>query len=290
MFEQLGLIGCGLMGGSFALAARRAGVVKRVTGFSKSPESCERARQLGVIDVAASSAQEAAAGSDLVLLAIPVAASETTFAAIRAQVTPQTLVLDVGSTKRDVVDAARRALRMNAGNFVPSHPITGREVAGVENADPDLYEGKQVILTPIKRTLPEKVEQASALWQALGCRVTQMTPQAHDAAFAAVSHLPHLIAFALINSLMHQSHGKDYLGLAGPGFRDFSRIAAADPHMWRDVLIANREEIAEQSRRFKDALSRLEKAIAASDGDVLERLITQASHTRATLRLTSGAR
>ena len=289
MFEQLGLIGCGLMGGSFALAAKRAGLVRRVVGYSKSPSTTERARQLGVIDVEAPSALQAVSGSDLVLLAVPVAATETTFKSIRHLLTPEMLVVDVGSTKRDVVDAARRALKGAVGNFVPCHPITGREVSGVENADVELYKGKPVILTPIERTLTKKIDQAEAMWQALGCRVSRMSPESHDAAFAAVSHLPHLIAFALMMSIAGQPRGKEYLSLAGPGFRDFSRIAASDPHMWRDVLIANREELAEQMRHFQQALAQFEQLIAASQADALEQLITQASHARATWRLTPGA-
>ncbi len=287
MFEQLGLIGCGLMGGSFALALKRAGLVKRVVGYSKSPSTTERARQMGVIDVEAPSALLAVSGADIVLLAVPVSATEATFKAIRHLITPNTLVMDVGSTKRDVVDAARRILRDNVGSFVPAHPITGKEVSGVEHADADLYNGKQVILTPIERTLTAQLNKAASVWTALGCHVVQMSPQAHDAAYAAVSHLPHLIAFSLINSITNQPHGADYMSLAGPGFRDFTRIAASDPKMWRDVLIANREELLAQSKIFQQTLQSLEKLILNGDGDALEQLIEQASHKRATWRISS---
>ena len=287
MFEQLGLIGCGLMGGSFALALKRAGLVKRVVGYSKSPSTTERARQMGVIDVEAPSALLAVSGADIVLLAVPVSATEATFKAIRHLVNPNTLIMDVGSTKRDVVDAARRVLRDNVGCFVPAHPLTGKEVSGVEHADADLYSGKQVILTPIERTFTVQLQKAVDVWSALGCNVVKMSPQAHDAAYAAVSHLPHLIAFALINSISGQDHGKDYMSLAGPGFRDFSRIAASDPKMWRDILIANREELLAQSKIFQQTLQSLEKLIGASNGDALEQLIEQASHTRANWRIAS---
>jgi prephenate dehydrogenase len=287
MFEQLGLIGCGLMGGSFALALKRAGLVKRVVGYSKSPSTTERARQMGVIDVAAPSALLAVSGADIVLLAIPVSATEATFKAIRHLVGPNTLIMDVGSTKRDVVDAARRVLRDNIGSFVPCHPIAGKEVSGVEYADADLYSGKQVILTPIERTFTVQLQKASDVWTALGSHVVQMSPQAHDAAYAAVSHLPHLIAFALINGIAGQDHGKDYMALAGPGFRDFTRIAASDPKMWRDILIANREELLEQSRIFQQTLKSLEQLISSSSADALENLIEQASETRANWRITS---
>ncbi|MFN4005079.1 MAG: prephenate dehydrogenase [Hylemonella sp.] len=281
MFEQLGLIGCGLMGGSFALALKRAGLVKRVVGYSKSPSTTERARQLGVIDVEAPSALLAVSGADIVLIAVPVAATEATFKAIKHLVTPQMLVMDVGSTKRDVVDAARRALREQVGSFVPAHPIAGKEVAGVDHADPDLYAGKQIILTPIERTHPTQLQLAIDVWSALGCHVTRMTPEAHDAAFAAVSHLPHLIAFALMNAITGQPQGRDFLSLAGPGFRDFTRIAASDPQVWRDILMSNREELLAQSRIFQRNLQALELMISNGNGEALEELIAQASAARA---------
>jgi len=285
MFEQLGIIGCGLMGGSFALALKRAGLVKRVVGYSKSPSTTERARQMGVIDVEAPSALLAVSGADIVLIAVPVAATEATFKAIKHLVTPQMLVMDVGSTKRDVIDAGRRALREQIGSFVPAHPIAGKEVSGVEHADADLYTGKQVILTPIERTLTVQLQKAIDVWTALGCRVVQMSPESHDAAFAAVSHLPHLISFALMNAISGQPQGKDYLSLAGPGFRDFTRIAASDPKMWRDILLSNREELLAQSKIFQRNLQALEVMISSGNSEALEGLLEQASLTRAHWRM-----
>lgn len=290
MFNQLGVIGCGLMGGSFALALKRAGLVQRVVGYSKSPSTVERARRLGVIDIAAESALLAVSGSDIVLISVPVAASDATFKAIRHMVEPGTLFMDVGSTKRDVVDVARRVLRERIGSFVPAHPIAGKEVAGVEHADAQLYQGKQVILTPLAQTDPVMVQKATDVWAAIGCQVLRMTPENHDAAFAAVSHLPHLLAFALMNSITGQPEGKDYLSMAGPGFRDFSRIAAADPQMWRDVLIANREELARQTEQFQLALAEFQHLIVNGQADELERLINRASHARANWRVSPGAR
>ena len=286
-FEQLGLIGCGLMGGSFALALKKAGLVKRVVGYSKSPSTTEKARQMGVIDVEAPSALLAASGSDLVLLAVPVAATESSLRAIKHLVTPNMLIMDVGSTKRDVIEAARRSLREQVGNFVAAHPITGREVSGVEHADAGLYSGRQVILTPIERTLTARLKQAHDLWAALGCHVLKMSPEAHDSAFAAVSHLPHLLAFALMNAITAQEQGSDFLALAGPGFRDFTRIAASDPPMWRDILMANREEMLAQSRQFRLALDQMEQFMAQGDAEGLERLIRQASDARAHWRMGS---
>ncbi|WP_296445448.1 prephenate dehydrogenase [Rhodoferax sp. UBA5149] len=281
MFEQLAIIGCGLMGGSFALALKRAGLVKRVVGYSKSPSTTERARQMGVIDVEAPSALLAVSGADIVLIAVPVAATEATFKAIKHLVTPQMLIMDVGSTKRDVIDAGRRALREQIGSFVPAHPIAGKEVSGVEHADADLYSGKQVILTPIERTLTIQLQKAVDVWTALGCRVLKMSPESHDAAFAAVSHLPHLISFALMNAIAGQPQGKDYLSLAGPGFRDFTRIAASDAKVWRDIMMSNREELLAQSKIFQRNLHALELMISSGNSEALEDLIEQASLTRA---------
>ena len=285
MFEQLGLIGCGLMGGSFALALKRAGLVKRVVGYSNSPSTTARARQMGVIDVEAPSALLAVSGADIVLLAVPVAATEATLKAIKHLVSKDMLIMDVGSTKRDVVDASRRVLREHVGSFVPCHPITGKEVSGVEHADADLYGGRQVILTPIERTQVVQLNKATALWEALGCNVLKMSPEAHDAAFAAVSHLPHLISFALMNSITSQAQGKDFLSLAGPGFRDFTRIAASDPKMWRDVLMANRQELLAQAEVFRRSLQALETMIDKGNAEALESLIEHASQTRAHWRM-----
>ncbi len=285
MFEQLGLIGCGLMGGSFALALKRAGLVQRVVGYSKSPSTTDRARQLGVIDVEAPSALLAVAGADIVLLAVPVSATEATLKAIKHLITPQMLVMDVGSTKADVVMAAERALRDKVGSFVPAHPITGREVSGVEHAEADLYTGRQVILTPTERTLTAQLQRAEEVWTALGCRVTSMSPESHDAAFAAVSHLPHLLAFSLVNSITGQPHADTFLSLAGPGFRDFTRIAASDPKVWRDILLANREELLAQSSLFQQSLHRLEQAMREGNAQAIEDMLTLASETRAHWRM-----
>lgn len=275
------------MGGSFALAMKRAGLVKRVVGYSKSPSTTERARQMGVIDIEAPSALLAVSGADIVLVAVPVAATEATFKAIKHLVTPNMLIMDVGSTKRDVIDAGRRALREHIGSFVPAHPITGKEVSGVEHADVDLYAGRQIILTPIERTQTVQLQKAVDLWSALGCRVLKMSPEQHDAAFAAVSHLPHLIAFALMNAISGQPQGKDYLSLAGPGFRDFTRIAASDPKVWRDIMVSNREELLAQSKIFQRSLQALEVMISSGNTEALEGLIEKASDARANWSMTS---
>jgi prephenate dehydrogenase len=285
MFNQLGLIGCGLMGGSFALALKRAGLVKRVVGYSKSPSTTERARRLGVIDTVAESALLAVSGSDIVLVAVPVAATESTFKAIRHMIEPSVLLMDVGSTKRDVVDVARRVLRERLVSFVPAHPIAGKEVAGVDHADPMLYQGRQVILTPLAQTDPVMLQKATDVWSAVGCQVLKMTPENHDAAFAAVSHLPHMLAFAYFNAVMAQPAGRDFLALAGPGFRDFTRIAASDPTVWRDILISNREELLKQTQRFRHALDAFEHVMKSGNLEALEDLIRSASESRASWQM-----
>ncbi|MDD2918416.1 prephenate dehydrogenase/arogenate dehydrogenase family protein [Rhodoferax sp.] len=280
MFEQLGLIGCGLMGGSFALGLKRAGLVKRVVGYSQSAATTQKARQLGVIDETAPSALQAATGADIVLLAVPVAATEATLQVIQPAVTPQMLIMDVGSTKSDVLAAAQRALGHRIVSFVPAHPIAGKEMAGVEHADAKLYQGCQVILTPTERTHSSQLQQAIGVWQALGSRVVQMSPEAHDAAFAAVSHLPHLLAFAMMNAVAEQPLGQEFLALAGPGFRDFTRIAASDPKVWRDILLANRDELLAQIRHFQAQLQAFEALMVQGDGAALQALIEQASSAR----------
>jgi prephenate dehydrogenase len=278
--KQLGLIGCGLIGGSFALALKAAGVVQHVVGYSKSPASVDLALEMGAIDAPASSAAAAAAGSDVVLLAVPVSATEATLRSIREALAPEALVMDVGSTKRDVSDAARRTLRDRVAQFVPAHPIAGKESAGIENADPALYAGRLVILTPLAQNPPELVQRAAALWGAVGAHVLRMSAQNHDGAFAAVSHLPHLLAFAYFSAVMQQPSGHEFLYLAGPGFRDFTRIAASNPPMWRDVLLANREEVLKQLEFFRQSLARFEQALQTGNASALESLIQAPSDGR----------
>jgi prephenate dehydrogenase len=288
MFNQLGVIGCGLMGGSFALALKQAGLVKRVVGYSKSPSTTERAKRLGVIDVVAESALLAVAGADIVLIAVPVAATEATFKAIRHLVEPNVLFMDVGSTKRDVVDTARRVLKERVGAFVPAHPIAGKESNGVQHADAALYVGRQVILTPLPQTAPELVQRATDVWSAIGSQVLKMSPENHDAAFAAVSHLPHLLAFAYFATIANQTSGREFLSLAGPGFRDFTRIAASEPTMWRDIFLANRQEILEQSQRFRKTLDALEHAVKAGNEQAVEELLRAASTARGAWQIGGG--
>jgi prephenate dehydrogenase len=280
MFEQLGVIGCGLMGGSFALALKRHGLVKHVVGYSKSPSTTDLARRLGAIDEVAESALRAVSGSDIVLVAVPVSATEVTLKNIRQLIEPGVLVMDVGSTKRDVVDAARRVLRERIASFVPAHPIAGKEASGIQHADAQLYHRRQVILTPLPQTDATLLQKATDVWSAIGAQVLRMTPENHDAAFAAVSHLPHLLAFAFFNGVANQPSGRDFLSLAGPGFRDFTRIAASDPTVWRDIFSANREEVLKQTQKFRHALDAFELALKTGNAEALEALIRTAAEGR----------
>ncbi len=287
-FQRLALIGCGLMGGSFALALRQAGLVQHITGFSASEKTRQRAVELGVIDQACTSVAEAVQGADLVLLAVPVGAMHSSFAALRESLAPQALLMDVGSTKCDVIAAAGAALGDRLPCFVPAHPIAGKEVAGIEHAEASLYQNRRTILTPLRTTGIQCLHTAHAVWTAIGSHVSTLTPEAHDATFAAVSHLPHLLAFAAVNALTAQPQGAAFLDMAGPGFRDFSRIAASDPAVWRDILSANHAEVLAQIAHFRSALDQFETTLQQGDTSALQQLIEQASGVRSAWTLQAG--
>ena len=290
-FKQLGLIGCGLMGASFALALQKHGLVDKVKGFSPSQRTRDRALQLGVIQQAATSAAEAVQGCDIVLLAVPVSRTAECLQVIAPALSPDCLLMDVGSTKTDVVAAGAAHLGQRLPCFVPAHPIAGKAQAGVDHAEAELYQHRRAILTPLAQTGAVQLENAKQVWTAIGSHVSLMTPQDHDAMFAAVSHVPHLLAFAAVNALSAQDQGAAFLKMAGPGFRDFSRIAASDPDVWRDILSANQAEVLNQTSHFRSALDDFEKAIQNNDLQALRRLIVQASQVRAgwTLKSTNAS-
>jgi prephenate dehydrogenase len=287
-FQRLALIGCGLMGGSFALALREADLVKTISGFSDSEKNRQRALELHVIDVACSSVAEAVQGADLVLLAVPVGAMHQSFAAMRDALQPNALLMDVGSTKCDVIAAAQATLGERLNCFVPAHPITGKEVAGIDHAEASLYKDRRTILTPLPKTGIHKVQSAHDVWSALGCHVSTMGAEAHDAMFAAVSHLPHLLAFAAVNALDDQPQGAEYLEMAGPGFRDFSRIAASNASVWRDILSANQAQVLQQLGHYRGALDQFEAALKSGNLPALQALIQQASDVRSAWTLQAG--
>ena len=288
-FQRLAVIGCGLMGGSFALAARQAGLVQTIVGFSASEKTRQRARELRVIDQACTSVAEAVQGADLVLLAVPVGAMREGFAAMAPALSDQALLMDVGSTKCDVIAAAQAHLGDKLSCFVPAHPIAGKEVAGIDHADAQLYQDRRTILTPLSSNSMRHTKLAHDIWSALGSHVSTMTAADHDQTFAAVSHLPHLLAFAAVHALTTHPQGADYLDMAGPGFRDFSRIAASDPAVWRDILSANRTEVLDQLAHFRASLAQFEAAMLQGDTQALQQLIQQASDVRTGWALQSGS-
>ncbi|MEJ7138740.1 prephenate dehydrogenase [Amphibiibacter pelophylacis] len=278
--QRLALIGCGLIGGSFALALKAAGAVAEVTGSSGSPASAHKALELGAIDRVASSAAQAVQGADAVLLAVPVAATQAVLEEIAPHLAPQVLVMDAGSTKRDVLAAMQAALPQHLGYCVPAHPIAGKEKSGVAHAESALFKGRRVILTPLTQSSDDAIARAQQLWELTGARVSRMSPLQHDETFAAVSHLPHLLAFAYMAGLMDQPGGEALLAHAGSGFRDFTRIAASDPVMWRDILLANRGPVLAQAQAFGDALEHLAQTLRSGDGAALQAQIEAVSRRR----------
>ena len=284
-FKKVALIGCGLMGGSFAVAARRAGWAPHIVGFSASEASRQKALSMGVIDEAVDSIAQAVTDADVVLLAVPVKATAACFQAIAPALKSDALLMDVGSTKADIVAAALETLGHKLHCFVPVHPIAGKEVAGIEHSDADLYQDRALIITPMASSGSTQVQLAKQIWKSLGSYITELTPAAHDAAFAAVSHLPHVLAYAIIRGIFQQKNGAELLALGGPGFRDFSRIAASDPVVWRDILTSNREQVLLQISHFKEALNDFEQAIQLKNPKALEDMIRQASDLRFNWRL-----
>jgi prephenate dehydrogenase len=283
---RLALIGCGLMGGSFAMALRKAAsdhqVPLRINGYSRSRGSAHRAWELGIIDEVHESAAAAVVGADVVLLAVPVTATEATLTDLLPALSTDALIMDVGSTKRDVVASARAALAGDVlRQFVPCHPIAGKETGGIEQADARLYQARRCIITPLPENDPPRLQRAQRLWEAVGCSVVQMSAEQHDRTFAAVSHLPHLLAFAFVNGVAQQPDAARHLALAGPGFRDFSRIASGTSAIWRDIFSANRDEVLAQLSHFESALADMRTALAAGDGEAVARLVDAASAVRA---------
>ena len=279
---KLALIGVGLIGGSFARAALAAGEVSAVIGFDADTGALSTALDLGAITAAAASPEAAVKQADLVMLAVPVGAMRSVMRTIAPHLHADALVTDVGSTKADVVAAARAELGAAFPRFVPGHPIAGRETHGVQSSRPQLFEGKLFITTPVSETNEGAVVRIERLWQRLGCRVERMDPNEHDRVFAAVSHLPHLLAFALVARIAREDDAERKLAKAGAGFRDFTRIAASSPTMWRDVCMANRDALSAELAGYRALLDELQGALDASDADTLEAVFSAAAECRRT--------
>ena len=275
---NIAIIGVGLIGGSFALALRRAHRDFRVIGVDRDVGALDEALRRGVIDEAASVGL--AMDIDLILIAVPVRQFPAVFAEIFPLLKPGTVITDAGSTKQDVIAAARAALGNKISQFVPGHPIAGREYAGVAAAVSELFDGKNVVLTPIAENCAGSVERVRTMWRACGARVVEMSAEAHDAVFAAVSHLPHLLAFALVDELAARPNAKTLFSFAASGFRDFTRIASSSPEMWRDIALNNRDALLRELDAFDAHIVDLRKALVSADGDALEALMARSRQAR----------
>jgi prephenate dehydrogenase len=281
--RKLVVVGVGLIGGSFARALRAAGAVTHVTGVGRTRANLDVALREGTIDeavVLGPGWAHAARDADVVLLATPVAQYPDVLRDLAPALAPAALVTDAGSTKQDVIAAAHAALGSAFARFVPGHPIAGSERSGAAAADAELFRGREVILTPLPQTDAAAVARVTTLWQAAGARVATLAPQAHDRALAAVSHLPHLIAFAYMDALCARDDAQATLAHAGTGFRDFTRIAASSPRMWCDIALANRAALAAEIAAFRDALDATAAALARGDDAWLAQHFARAASAR----------
>lgn len=277
-FNRIVVFGAGLIGGSFALALKQAGAVGEVIGVGRRRETLERAQASGIIDAIGTAAS--VAGADLVLLAAPVAQTEALLRDIAPHLQPGTVVTDAGSTKSDVVIAARAALGDKINQFVPGHPIAGREQNGPEAALAGLYVGKKVVLTALPENADGCVDKVAAAWLQCGAIIHRLTAEEHDAVFAAVSHLPHLLAYALVDDIAARGNAARLFQYAASGFRDFTRIAGSSPEMWRDISLANRSALLTELDAYTAQLAQLRALLAASDGAGLEKIYGRAQAAR----------
>jgi prephenate dehydrogenase len=277
---KLALIGCGLLGGSVAAAWRRAGRIAEVVGYDRDAARVGQGLAQGIADHAAASAAEAIRGADVIVLATPVGAMADLFGDVARHARADAVITDVGSTKLGVIDQARAALGAGFGRFVPAHPIAGGALPGIENASADLFAERWVVITPQPDTDGDALQWVEDSWRASGATVERMAAPEHDRIFAAVSHLPHVLAFALVDLIAAQSDGARKLQFAGAGFRDFTRIAASDPVMWRDIALANGHALGAELAAFRGQLDLVQAAVDGGDAEVLRRLFERASRVR----------
>ena len=277
---KLVIIGVGLIGGSFALAMKRAGLVGQVVGVGRSLDNLNRAIELGVIDAASQDPAQAMAGADLVMVATPVGQMGRVFDAIAPVLPAQAIVTDAGSTKGDVAQLMRAHLPEHLAYCVPAHPIAGSDRSGAAAAQYGLFEQRRVVLTPLEATLPEAAEAVGQWWQASGARVFSMRADEHDAVFASVSHLPHLLAFAYVEMVANKTDAARCFDFAATGFKDFTRIAGSHPEMWRDISLANREALLADLRAYQAGLAQLTQWVEAGDGAALEQMFQHAREAR----------
>lgn len=278
--ERLVVVGVGLIGGSFALALKEAGAVARVIGVGRGSANIRRAIELRIIDAAGALDARTLGEADLVLLAVPVGQMQAVMRAAAPWLGATTVVTDAGSTKQDVVALARRELQGSIGRFVPGHPIAGTEKSGAEAAAAGLYRGRRVVLTPLAENDPGAVSRVRAAWECCGARVFQMPPEQHDAVLAAVSHLPHVLAYALVDRIAGRENAGELFAFAAGGFRDFTRIASSSPEMWRDICLANRAALLEQLDGYGDELAQVRALLDRGDAEGLEALFSRAREAR----------
>ncbi len=278
IIDTLALVGTGLIGGSFSLALKQAGAVREMVGVGRNPARLTIARELGLIDHVADWAQ--AGQADCILLALPVGETEAVLRQLAPHLKPGAIVTDAGSTKANVVAAARAALGTRFADFVPGHPIAGSEQSGPGAARADLYRGKRVVLTPQADTRTDAVSTVRALWEATGAQVETLDAAQHDRIFAAVSHLPHLAAFALVEELACRDDGETFFRFAASGFRDFTRIAGSSPEMWRDIALANRDALLAELDAYGAALQVVRAAVSGEDAETLLKIFSRARDAR----------
>ena len=286
--KTLAVVGVGLIGGSLAMALRKAGAVGTIVGYDRDRAALQRAAELGVIDTSAESVSESAKGAELVIVAVPVRAIGSVLHDVALSIDPAGVVTDVGSTKGEVVRTARAELRERFARFVPGHPIAGRETSGVDAATADLFRGARVVLTPGAEAAGDAVDLVRGAWEAAGARVATLGAEDHDRIFAAVSHLPHLLSFALASEIAARDNAAELLGFAAGGFRDFTRIAASSPEMWRDIALQNRAALLDELDRYGAQLAVFRELVDKGDGPGLERLMAEARASRQSLG--AGAR
>ena len=278
--EKLVVVGVGLIGGSFALALKEARAVGRVTGVGRGAANIARALELKIIDAAGALDRATFGDADLVLLAVPVGQMGAVMRAIAPLLGEHTVVTDAGSTKEDVVALAKRELKRSFARFVPGHPIAGTEKSGADAASAALYRGRKVVLTPLKGTHAGALALVHGAWAACGASVLELGAREHDAVLATVSHLPHVLAFALVDHVARHKDAKRLFSYAAGGFRDFTRIASSHPEMWRDICIANRKALLAELKRYGSELARLRRMLERGDGKALEALFSGARDAR----------
>ncbi len=280
MLERLCVIGVGLIGGSVARAARAFGLAREIVGVDLSPEALRQAQALGVIDAGYMAVAEGAQGAEGVVIAVPVGSMQAVFEALAPVWSEQAFYTDVGSTKANMIEALRAGLRRIPGNFVPAHPIAGRELSGVGAAALDLFQGKRVILTPLPETADQFLERVRAFWQRLGAEVHLMSAAHHDHVLAATSHLPHVVAYALTHLLGRKDEKDEIFQYAAGGFKDFTRIASSDPEMWTDICLANAAEILPLLEQFAKELKAVGELIARGDRQAVRAYLSAARAAR----------